>query len=259
MSAQLCSMVHIQTLNSCRHEPRQKQDCGRPISARVVIVLLQKFNSNPLNSQTDPLDLQLPLQQGCAEVPTWSRSPHCWYQRRLPGSCRRSPWLCWWRPPPRWQQSWLRFPWRRGHVLLQKLHPPPSSRLDVLPSHWVLTIKIGWNLLPDLLLPMSMITMLLLLCCLASSSHVVCVEKSWSQDSWEDWISHQVVESVSPGDVIDKQSPCCSSAWENLVIDQWLRIEFDGKSHVPVVRSCDRPKCFLARLKQNCLKLQSSF
>ena len=73
------------------------------------------------------------------------------------------------------------------------------------------------------------------------------------------WISHQVVESVSPGDVVDKQSPCCSSAWENLVIDQWLRIEFDGKSHVPVVRPCDRPKCFLARLKQNCLKLQSSF
>ena len=149
MSAQLCSMVHIQTLNSCRHEPRQKQDCARPISARVVIVLLQngQFNSNPLNSQTDPLDQQLPLRQGCAGDPTWSRSPRCWYQRRPPGSCRRSPWLCWWRPPPRWRQSWPRFPWRRGHVLLQTPHPPPFSRLDVLPSHWVLTIKITWEFL----------------------------------------------------------------------------------------------------------------
>merc|ERR550519_923663 len=42
----------------------------------------------------------------------------------------------------------------------------------------------------------------------------------------------QVVESVSPCDVIYKQSPCCT----------------------PVVRPCDRPKCFLARRVPN-LKL----
>ena len=63
----------------------------------------------------------------------------------------------------------------------------------------------------DLLLPMSMITMLLLLCCLASSSHVVCVERGVRQKKVkvhkyvcpDIWIPHQVVESVSPRDVVD--------------------------------------------------------
>ena len=60
--------------------------------------------------------------------------------------------------------------------------------------------------------------------CCCAASHPPAMWSVWKRVKAknEKWISHQVVESVSPGDVVDKQSPRCSSAGEMLVIDQCI-------------------------------------